>query len=165
MAQSPGCLSVPNKAVPRKVKYLTPEHTGNWWLEGGPSTRGWEPKGSGPDSRDRDSGCNCLSPRGTDLGSQNSYTTSARSSLEWDREGGALRRMGTLNQTQAFLPPRAAPLGTQLGRQLQLGAEAVMPHGKSHTQNISARMRQGGGERKQQTKAEVRMFCSFTNCG
>lgn len=25
MAQSPGCLSVPNKAVPRKVKYLTPE--------------------------------------------------------------------------------------------------------------------------------------------
>lgn len=53
--------------------------------------------------------------------------------------------MGILNQTQAFLPPRAAPLGTLSGRQLQLGAEAVMPHGKSHTQNVSAQIRQAEG--------------------
>lgn len=31
---------------------------------------GWESKGSGPNSRERDSGCNCLSPRRTDLSSQ-----------------------------------------------------------------------------------------------
>lgn len=78
------------------------------------------------------------SPRRTDLSSQGpAIPVPPHVQLEagWNGNGkvgagkGALRLMGTLNQTQAFLPPRAASLGTQSGRQLQLGAEAVTPMG------------------------------------
>lgn len=107
MAQSPGCLCVPNKALLRKVKCLTPEQTRELEAGGRAKDSGVGTKGFRPNSRERD-----WVHRPQFPGSQN-YTISARSSLEWEGEGrgreGTLRLMGTLNQTQAFLPPQAAP--------------------------------------------------------
>lgn len=71
--------------------------------------------------------------------------------------GRGLEAHGNTDQTQAFLPPRAAPLGTLL----QLGAEAVMPHGKSHPQNVSAQIRQAeGGVRGRKQRPRQRAECS-----
>lgn len=59
------------------------------------------------------------------------------------------------------IPLQAAPLGTWSGRQLQLGAEAVLSPGKS-PQNVSAQIRQAGGGVgvKESSKPRQRSECS-----
>lgn len=80
MAQSPGCLCVPNKALLRKVKCLTPEQTRELEAGGRAKDSGVGTKGLRPNSRERDSRC-------IDLSSQGPKTIPFQPEAAWNGKG------------------------------------------------------------------------------
>lgn len=168
-------LYVPNKAMLRKMRCLTLEQGRKLGAGGRAQYSGVGAKWFWPQLKGERLWVQ-LSLRRTDLSSQGPKTPiplqPEACGMGRGRPGqsGGLETHGN-SESDTGIPSSTGCSPRDLARKAAAaGSRGSNASWEITTQNVTLgldrqRVGWGGGEQKQQTKAEVRMFCSFTNCG